>query len=142
MSVDSAKHLCAALLAAACVIGLAACGEVVSTSSFKGEKGVIAQRISQFQSDATKSENETICHSDLAAALKARLRVANDNCQQAVKDQLAEIDEFTLSITSIDISGDTATALVTSTYSGKTKSSELDLVREDRTWKISGVGSA
>jgi Putative lumazine-binding len=142
MPADSAKHLCAAVLATICVIGLAACGEVVSTSSFKGEEGVVAQRISQFQSDATKSENETICHNDLAAALKKRIETSGGSCKQAIKDQLAEIDTFTLSISSIDISGDTASALVKSNYAGKIKPSKLTLVREDRTWKISGVGSA
>jgi hypothetical protein len=142
MPAESAKHLCAAVLATICVIGLAACGEVVSTGSFKGEKGVVAQRISQFQNDATKSENETICHDDLAAALKKRIENSGGSCKQAIKDQLAEIDTFTLSITSIEISGDTATALVKSNFAGKLEPSKLMLVREDRTWKVSGVGSA
>jgi hypothetical protein len=140
MPANSAKHLCVAVLAVICAVVLAACGEVVSTGSFKGEKGIVAQRISQFQNDATKSENETICHNDLAAALKKRLEDDGGNCKQAIKDQLAGIDTYSLSITSIDISGDAATALVKSNYSGKTKPSKLFLVREDRTWKISGVG--
>jgi len=142
MPANPAKHLCIAVLATICAAGLAACGEVVSTGSFKGEKGIVAQRISQFQNDATKGENETICHNDLAAALKRRLKNDGGNCQQAIKDQLAGVDTYSLSITSIEISGNAATALVKSNYSGKTKPGKLMLVREDRTWKISGVGSA
>jgi hypothetical protein len=141
MEANSAKHLCVALLAALCAVGLTACAEVVSTGSFKGEKGIVAQRISQFQNDATKGENETICHNDLAAALKKRLAHDGGNCNQAIKDQLAGVDTYSLSISSIEISGYAATALVKSNYSGKTKPSKLLLVREDRTWKISGVGS-
>jgi hypothetical protein len=139
MPTNPTRHLCIAAMATICAIGLAACGEVVSTGSFKGEKGIVAQRISQFQSDATKGENETICHNDLAAALKTRLQSDGGNCKQAIKDQLVGVDTFSLSITSIDISGGMATALVKSNYAGKTKPSKLLLVREDRTWKISGV---
>jgi Domain of unknown function (DUF4878) len=137
MGPNSAKHLCAVLLTIVSVIVLTACGEVVSTGSFKGEQGNVARRISEFQNDATKSDNKTICHSDLAATIRNQLRSHGGDCQQVIKDQLAQIDGFTLSITSINISGDTATALVKSTYAGKTKPSTLELVKEGKTWKIS-----
>jgi hypothetical protein len=131
------KYICTALLLGAVTIAVAGCGEEeVSTGSFKGAQGEVAQRISEFQSSATKGENQSICKSDLAASLTARL----SDCQQAIKDQLAEIDKFTLSIESVAIEGDTATATVKSVYGGKTKPSKLKLVKEGKDWKISGLG--
>jgi len=132
------KHICTAPLLLALAIGLIACGEEVSTSSFKGEQAEVAKRISDFQSDATKGETKSICQNDLTAALRTRLKGSSE-CEKAIKDQLAEIDTFTLSIESIAIKGTSASAQVKSTYSGKTKSHTLELLKEGQNWKISSV---
>ncbi len=49
--------LCAALLA----VGVAACGNTVSTASFKGEQQKVAQTVAHLQSHATALEANKMC---------------------------------------------------------------------------------
>ncbi len=120
-------------------LALAACGETVSTEKYKGEEKAVAQRISDFQSDATASDQKKVCENDLAAAVKAKLGTTGSSCQQALKHQLSQIDTLELKIKSIAVKGNTAVAHVTSTWSGKTKESIVALNREGSTWRIAAL---
>ena len=127
--------LCAPLLAT----GIAACGSTVSTS-FKGERHAVAQTISNLQSHATALEAKKICGEDLASATVARLDTAAGGCKKAIETQLKEIDSFEVTVGSVQISGDKATARVKSIHTGKNRVDTLTLVREGGRWKISGLG--
>jgi hypothetical protein len=83
--------LCALSLLAT---GVAACGNTVSTSSFKGEQQKVAQAVAHLQSHATALEAKKICSEDLAAANVARLNTASGGCKQAIESQLKQIDSF------------------------------------------------
>lgn len=133
------KRLAAILLAALTPLALAACGEVVSTSNFGGESKAVAQVISDFQNNISTANKANICQKDLASALVARLNSASGGCQEVIKNQLGQIDTYSLSIESISVKGTSAEAQVKSTYSGKTKTSTLLLVKQDGKWKISGT---
>ncbi len=132
--------LCASLLS----VGLNACGSTVSTSNFKGEAHEVAQAISNLQSDATAHDEQKVCANDLAAAVVARLNGATGGCKQAIKNQLAEVDGFEVSVQSVELGGapprQTATARVKSIYAGKTRVGTLSLVKEGGKWKVSSVG--
>lgn len=123
-------------------LGAAACGRTVS-SSFKGEAHEVAQAVSNFQSDARNSEEQKICTSDITSVLATRLDSSSGGCKQAIKRQLTDVDSYDVTIHSIQVNGararPTASAAVTSTYSGKTRSSTLLLIKEAGKWKISGV---
>jgi hypothetical protein len=125
--------LCAPLLA----LALAACGSAtVSTSGFAGEDRNVAQAISNLQSDATAGEEKKICARDLAGPVVARLGGAK-GCEAAIKNRLAEVDSFELSVTSIRLDGATASARVRSVRGGKNRLSTLTLVKEGGKWKTS-----
>jgi len=130
--------LCLALPA----VALGACASTTS-SSFKGEQHEVAQVISSFQSDAKGGEDQKICTTDLASTLTTRLDGASGGCKEAIKRQLTDVDSYEVTIHSIQVNSigakPTASAAVTSTYSGKTRSSTLLLVKEDGKWRISGV---
>jgi hypothetical protein len=132
--------LCAPLLAA----GLAACGTAVSTAGFKGEDHEVAQAISSLQTDAAAGDKQKICANDLANAVVARLSVARGGCQQALKNQLAELDNSEVSVQSVQVTAAgarrTASARVKSVYAGKSHLGTLLLVKEGAKWKISGLG--
>lgn len=127
----------AAILTAA--LGLTACGATVSTSGYSGEAKAVAQRVSDFQSDATASDQKKVCENDLAAAVKARLTSATSTCQSALKHQLSQIDTLELTIKAIAVKGNSATARVTSTRSGKSHESTLVLVKEGGAWRIAAL---
>jgi Putative lumazine-binding len=126
--------LCAPLLA----VGIAACGNTVSTSAFTGESREVAQAISNLQSDATAGEEKKICANDLAGAVVTRLAGVK-GCEAAIKSQLAEVDSLEVSVQSIQVTGATASARVKSIYSGKNLITTLTLVKEGSHWKISGT---
>jgi hypothetical protein len=138
-----------------CALGLTACGTTVSTSSFQGEEREVAQTISNLQSDATAGDQAKICTRDLASAVVERLSGAQPTpgpvpasalagCKRAIKNQLAEVDRFDLSVQSVQVSAagarHTASARVKSIYAGKTRPSTVLLVKEGRTWKIERLG--
>jgi hypothetical protein len=119
--------------------GLAACGTTGSTSNFKGERHAVAEAISNFASSATTADAHKICSEDLAKSVTSRLEADGSSCKKALEGQLAEIDNYELTVKSVDIKGDTATATVKTTESGKSRERTVSLVREGRSWKIAGV---
>ena len=121
-------------------LAASACGTAtVSTGSFKGEQKAVAQRISNFQSDATGLNEQKVCNNDLSSVVLARLKAAGGKCEAAMKTQLGEVDVFELKVESIAIAGATASARVKSTWSGKSRFSTMRLLKEGGTWKISGL---
>jgi hypothetical protein len=132
--------LCAPLLA----LGLSACAKTLSTSGLSGESKQAAETIKNLQSDVTAGEEKKICQKDLASTVVKSLSSAKGGCQQAIKDQLAEIDSFEVTIDSVQLGGTktarTATARVKSVYSGKKRTSTVSLVKESGKWKVSSLG--
>jgi hypothetical protein len=128
--------------------GLSACGtSSVSTSAYSGEAKAVAQRISDFQTDATGTNQQKVCHEDLAASVLAKLAKGTvakgtGDCESALKHQLAQIDNVELKVQSIDVTGKHASAIVESVWSGKTVKSKLLLTKESGAWKVAGLGAA
>jgi Domain of unknown function (DUF4878) len=128
---------CVALIA----LGLSACAKTVSTSGLSGEAKDAAETIKALQSDVTAGDQKKVCANDLAKTLVTKLDTASGGCQQAVKNQLAEIDSLELNIDTVQVTsaGQTAKATVTSVYAGKKRKSTISLVKEGEKWKISAV---
>jgi hypothetical protein len=131
---------CGVLLA----LALSACAKTVSTSSYSGESKGVAETIKNLQADVTAGEQKKICENDLASTLVAKLGSTKSGCEQAIKNQLAEVDSFDVTITSITLGGTsaarTASAHVKSVYAGKKeRPSTLSLVKEGGKWKISAL---
>lgn len=140
MTVARTKKIAVGLtLALALALGAGACGETASTSSFTGESHAVAQAVADLQSDVTGRDEKKLCQNDLAAAVTARLR-SGGGCQAVLKKHLLQIDAPSLTIESISVTGNKATAQVKSTYSGKDRLSTLTLVKEGGRWKVSGTG--
>jgi Putative lumazine-binding len=127
--------LCAPLLAT----GVSACGNTVSTSSFKGEQQKVAQTVAHLQSHATALEAKKICGEDLAAANVARLNAAAGGCKRAIESQLKQIDSFETTVQSVQIKGATATARVKGINGGKKSVQTMTFAKEGGKWRISGV---
>ncbi len=130
--------LCAPLLA----LGVSACASTASSSSFKGEPHAVAQVVSNLQTEATADEAKEICASLLSTALTDRLNAARGGCTEALKSQLAEVDNLEVSVQSVKLAADdkTATAQVKGTHEGKKAVTTVLLVKENQKWKISGLG--
>jgi hypothetical protein len=79
----------------------------------------------------------------LAASVVTPLNRVRGGCTQAIKNQLAEIDSFELSIKAVHSptpgTPPRATATVKSIYAGKSRPSTVSLVKEAGRWKVSGL---
>jgi hypothetical protein len=124
---------------AACT--LVACGTATSVSSFKGTEHDVAQTVANLQSHVTASEPKKVCGEDLDAALVSKLGGAKQ-CEAAVKEQLVDVDNTELEVESVNVSGETATAVTKSTFAGKKVKRSVSLVREGGKWKIAGISSS
>ena len=140
-----APLLCSAPLA----LGLSACAaSSTSTASFKGEAHEVAAAVSRLQSDLSSENQKKVCTEDLSAAAVARLRststtAAAGGCEQAIKNQLQEVGNVELDVVSVKLGAGTrpttAMAKVGSIYNGKTRVSELSLVKEAGKWKLDAI---
>ncbi len=139
MSLHTFKRPAAPLLAVALSVAFAACGSTVSTDGFKGESHAVVQAIKDFQSDATAGDQKKLCQNDLARPTRERLKGAGGECQQALKRQLQQIDNFNLTVNAVTVKAATATAKVTSTYSGKNRLATIQLVKEGKSWRVSAL---
>ena len=89
------------------------------------------------------ASEEKICKDELAGAVVTRLDGVKEGCKQALKNQLAEVDNFELNVQSVQVNASstppTATAQVKSVRQGKSRAGTLTLVKEGGKWKISGI---
>jgi copper chaperone CopZ len=140
-ALSNPRLLGGALCAAAAAIALGACGSTVSTSAFKGEEHEVAQTVADLQSDATAGEASKICANDVAAGVVSRLG-GKTACEHAIKEQLSEIDSLEASVESVQVNAakGTATATVKSTYAGKSRITQVSLVKEGGRWKVQALG--
>jgi hypothetical protein len=133
-------------LSAAVAVMLAGCATTgtVSTSGLTGAQKDIATTIGNFQSDAQAGDAAKICSSDLAPSVVAALNANGHTCEAVIKDQLKVVDSFNLQLptnNAIKVNGNTATAVVQDTESGKTTHVDtLTLTRSGQTWKIARLG--
>ena len=136
------RRLLAPLVALLLAVGLSACSKTVSPSGYTGEAKEVVKTISNLQTDVTAGDEKKICSNDLASTLVKSLNAAKGGCQQAIKNQLVEIDNFELNAGAVAVNAaqHTATAHVLSVKSGKKLAATLTLVKEGSTWKISGLG--
>jgi hypothetical protein len=128
------------LAAGALALGAGPCGSTGSAGSFKGEQHNVAQTIADLQSDASAGEQGKICSRDLTAAVVQRLG-GKKGCETAIKEQINQVGNFETTVESVNVeaSGRTATAVVKSIYSGKSREKTVRLQKEGGRWKVDGL---
>lgn len=133
------RRLCALTCVVLSAAGATACGTTTSTAGFKGAEHEAAQTVADLQSDITSSERKKICGRDLAAPIVAKLGGIK-GCEAAVKNRLTEIDNTELTVETVKVEGDKATAQVKSVYGGKKQIRTVTLAKEGSRWRISSIG--
>jgi hypothetical protein len=137
------RHLRATAAAVAAALILGACGATVSTSQFKGTQHEVAQVVANLQAHSNSAELDKICDRDITRALREKLK-GKSECEQAFKRQLAQTDNLELTVESVTVGAGatTAKAQVKSTFEGKKRSSEVQLVKQEGAWRIAALGPA
>jgi ABC-type oligopeptide transport system substrate-binding subunit len=131
----------AALAAVATCAALAAgCAPTSSSKTdvgkFKGAQRPVAQAVSDFQTAATNGDEERICSTLLARSLVSQLTAHGKACPAVVHEAIRDADTVDLTVQSVQVDGDKATARVKLETGKKDRAATLGLVRENGTWRI------
>jgi copper chaperone CopZ len=76
----------------------------------------------------------------LSSSLRAVLGKAG-GCATDINNQLKTIDNFTLTVETIKVSGSTATASVQTTDDGKKVISKVTLAHQKAGWRVASIGA-
>jgi outer membrane lipoprotein SlyB len=133
------------ILAAVAVLAIAGCttqgGSKDSSDKFTGEQRLVATTVDDFQSAASKGDQDQICSDLLAKALVDQFAKQGDTCEKAVDSTLKDTDSFGLTVESVTINGNQAVAHVKADHGKKDVARTLTLVKEGAAWRISQFGS-
>ncbi len=122
----------AVVAAAACLI--AGCG----TSAHDQVKA----KVEQLADAAAGHDYRTICDEVLAPALITRLADAGVGCEQAMRIAFGSLQNPTLSIGRIEISGRSAQAITLTAAKGQAASLDaIDLIKTAVGWRVASLGS-
>lgn len=137
----SCVHARSAILPAFLALALGGCSLTqpkTTTPKASGGAKAIGTVISNLSSDASGNDPSEICKDVLASSLVAHLN-AIGGCSTIIGKQLDTAQDFTLTPTKYGVSGNTATAIVKSIDNGKNHLYTVTFVKQDDTWKISGL---
>lgn len=136
-------RLTSAVAMAALVALSAGCAPQASTQDssgkFKGAQRQVATAVEDLSSAASKNDPGKICRDLLARSLADRLAAGGKGCNAAVESAIKNADSFDLAVSSVQITGDKATARVTSKIgTKKSRAATVQLVQERGGWRVAG----
>lgn len=124
-------------------LALGACGTAAKDSSknFRGEQAKVATVVEDLQTAGQKRDSAKICTDLLAQPLVAQIqRASKQPCKAALDDRLTDADAFEIQVTHVTITGDRATAVVSSQAGSQKHTSTLHLQRVGGAWRIATLG--
>jgi outer membrane PBP1 activator LpoA protein len=107
------------------------------TSQFKGDQRLIANTVEDFESAASKGDQDKICRDLLAKALVQQYAQRGGTCEKVVDQALKDTDSFDLTVEKVAISGQQATATVKADRGKKDINQAITLVKQGAGWRIS-----
>ena len=108
-----------------------------STGKFRGDQRLVANTVEDFESAASKGDQDKVCRDLLAKALVAQYAERGGTCEKAVDAALKDTDSFDLTVERVTISGQQATAAVKADRGKKDINQSLTLVKQGAGWRIS-----
>ena len=129
-----------------CVLALvlAACGSSAprdSAAEFEGRERAVAAAVEAMETAARDDDAKAMCTKLLSERLLSALEQQGTNCTTAVREAFKDASSKELTVEDVTISGDSATAKVTSGSGSREKSDTLELERAGSSWKISSLRS-
>ncbi len=135
----------AVILGGACVaVALGGCSltpsKTASSSGFTGQAAQVATTLNLLASDAGSAGGADICKNVFAKPLLAKIDKLGD-CAKIINNQLKTVDDFTLTIKTINVVGSTATARVQTIRYGKKVIQTVRLQHESAGWRIASASA-
>ena len=135
------------VLPLAAIVAVAVAGCTTQTTSddssgkFRGEQRLVANTVEDFESAASKGDQDQICRELLAKPLIATYARRGGTCENAVDDALKDTDSFGLTVESVRIAAAQATARVKADRGKNDVIRTMSLVKEGPGWRISAFGA-
>ena len=128
-------------MAAAVLAGCAGAGSSDDSSGkFRGEQRLVANAVEDFESAASKGDQDKVCRDSLAKALVAQYAQHGGTCERAVDAALKDTDSFGLTVEAVTVSGGSATARVKADRGDHDVMRTIGLVKQGQGWRISRFG--
>jgi ethanolamine utilization protein EutQ (cupin superfamily) len=108
-----------------------------SSGKFTGDQRLVANTIEDFESAASKGDQDQICRELLAKQLIADYAEHGGTCEKAVDGALKDTDSFGLTVESVSIADGKATARVKADRGKNDIIQTMTLVKEGPGWRIS-----
>jgi hypothetical protein len=126
--------LAAAVLLAGCTASSTSNDD---TSKFRGDQRLVANTVEDFESAASKGDQDKICRDLLAKALVDQYAQRGGTCEKVVDATLKDTDSFKLTVEKVTITGQQATASVKADRGKNDVMQSLTLVKQGAGWRIS-----
>jgi hypothetical protein len=125
-------------------LGLSSCTGAAprdSAQDFKGAERAVAKTVEDLEDAARNRDDDRACTKLLSDSLLAAAKDEGIVCKTAVDDAFHDASSLDLTVEDVSISGDTATAKVTSGSGDDEKTDTLVLEKAGAGWKISSMRS-
>jgi hypothetical protein len=131
----------AALIAAVLALVLSACGGTTSTQNtkFKGAQQDVVKVVDSLAQAGSRGDADKICTQILAKQLVTELKTAGGDCVAEMDRAIKDASDYDLQVTSVKVTGNTATAQVRQGKDGQTAT--FTFVKEGGAWRASALGS-
>jgi hypothetical protein len=128
-----------AILAAVALAGCSTQGATTSdsTAKFRGDQRLVANTVEDFESAASKGDQDKICRDLLAKALVDQYAQRGGTCEKAVDGTLKDTDSFGLTVERVTITGTQAAVTVKADRGKKDIDESMTLVKQGPGWRIS-----
>ena len=131
-----------ALIAVSLALPVTACGSTQasdSDSEFKGEQATVAEVVDRLAAAGKAGDAEKICTDVLSKQLVTELKSAGGDCVTEMDRAIDDASDFNLTVRSVKVNGNNATAQVRQGDSGTTAT--FTFVKENGAWRASALGS-
>src|SRR5689334_21496712 len=127
-------------LTAVLTLALSACGSATSSQNtkFKGEQQNVVKVVDALATAGTRGDADKICKDILSKQLVTELKSAGGDCVTEMDRAIKDASDYDLQVTSVKISGTTATAQVRQGDHGKVAT--FSFVKEKPGWRASALG--
>ena len=107
------------------------------TDKFRGDQRLVANTVEDFETAASKGDQDKICRDLLANELVQQYAQRGGTCEKAVDRALKDTDSFDMTVEKVTITGTDATANVKVDRGKKDINQSLSLVKQGAGWRIS-----
>ncbi len=112
-----------------------------SAGDFKGAEADVAQVVDDIQAAGQKGNGDDICEKYLSKQFADSLKAGDADCTDQMQETIQDVNDFTLEVKDVTVSGTTARAEVEQGDEDPTTAT-FELAKEGESWRVTSFGSS